>query len=486
VATVAVTVRYALDGSWRRTPGSGSVIAGSPLRLLRLGPAGMRAVEALERSEPVPAGADELVERLVDIGAIHPLVEPGPGTSRRFNASDVTCIVPVHLPAGPQHAVRRQRLERLVAALAPCTVVVVDDASPEPVGEVPGAVVLRRDVNGGPGVARDTGRASVGSATVPATPLIAFVDDDVTVPDGWLDGLLGHFDDDRVGLVAPRVGAPASGSSGSGALAAFDAIRSPLDLGPDPGRIAPGTRVSYVPAAALVCRADALEAIGGFDPTLRVGEDVDLVWRLVGAGRRCRYEPTVVVHHDVRPDLRGWLRQRYAYGTSAAALSLRHPGALAPVRMSAWSAAAWLFVAFGRPFTGIGLTAWTVAALHRKLGFPGAPTEAARLAGLGTLHAGRQLASVVTRVGWPLALLAALVSRRARRVVGAAVLVPAMIDMLTNDRRAKRPRLDPARYVLLRLLDDAAYGAGVWRGAVTERTVGPLTPRFESFPGHRR
>ena len=74
----------------------------------------------------------------------------------------------------------------------------------------------------------------------------------------------------------------------------------------EPARVAAGTRVSYVPAAALVVRTEALRAIGGFDETLRVGEDVDAVWRLIDAGYRCRYEPSVVVHHRPRSTLSAW------------------------------------------------------------------------------------------------------------------------------------------------------------------------------------
>ena len=67
--------------------------------------------------------------------------------------------------------------------------------------------------------------------------------------------------------------------------------------------------------------------VGGFDPSLRVGEDVDLVWRLVEAGWRARYEPQSVVGHRPRATLAALLRQRFGYGRSAGALDRRHPGA---------------------------------------------------------------------------------------------------------------------------------------------------------------
>ncbi|HEY9557036.1 MAG TPA: hypothetical protein VIR58_09890, partial [Acidimicrobiales bacterium] len=43
---------------------------------------------------------------------------------------------------------------------------------------------------------------------------------------------------------------------------------------------------------------------------------------------------------------------------------------------------------------------------------------------------------------------------------------------------AERPGLDPLRYGLLRALDDAAYGAGVWAGCLRERSVRALLPRL--------
>ena len=39
------------------------------------------------------------------------------------------------------------------------------------------------------------------------------------------------------------------------------------------------------------------------------------------------------------------------------------------------------------------------------------------------------------------------------------------------------PPSDPARWALLRLVDDLAYAAGVWRGCLTGRTLAPLRPR---------
>src|SRR5262245_53531296 len=92
------------------------------------------------------------------------------------------------------------------------------------------------------------------------TPLVAFVDVDARPEPGWLTLLLGHLADPGIVAVAPRV----RSVPGPGWLARYELTQSPLDLGPRPARVRAGTRVAYVPAAALVAKADAVRAAGGF------------------------------------------------------------------------------------------------------------------------------------------------------------------------------------------------------------------------------
>jgi mycofactocin glycosyltransferase len=447
--------RFALDSSYRRPRGGRVVIAGSPLRLFTLSEAGARVMTAIEQGAEPPPGHERLTDRLIDAGALHPRLEPPESSERRSAAGSLTVVVP-------------SRGEPPRFRPVECRTIVVDDAS-EPalqVGERTSLELHRLELNVGPAGARTAGLALVD------TEFVAFVDTDVEIDEAALIELLAHFDDPRVALVAPRV----RSLDASGPLAAFEQRHSPLDRGPEAGRIAPTTRVSFVPSAVIVCRAAALRAVGGFDASMRVGEDVDLEWRLVAAGHRCLYEPAVIAGHEVRPTLSGWLRQRMDYGTSAAPLAERHPGALAPFRMSGWSATTWGAVASGAPVVGVSIGIGTAVALTRKLrSIPAA--ESLRLAGLGNLYAGRLVASAITRAWWPISLALALVSKRARRVVAAAVLVPAALDWLSD-----RPQLDPARYVALRVLDDAAYGAGLWRGAVRHRSAEALMPSFEPWP----
>jgi hypothetical protein len=68
-------------------------------------------------------------------------------------------------------------------------------------------------------------------------------------------------------------------------------------------------------------------------------------------------------------------------------------------------------------------------------------------------------------------------SRRSRPALAAAVVVPGLLDWLD-----RRPRLDPARFLALRLSDDLAYAAGVWAGCARERSIRALLPDLGTAP----
>ena len=444
--------RFALDGSVRRVDGGRALIGGSPLKVYRLTNAGAAIVDTIAKGRDVEVRA--FVDRLVDGGVIHPQPERGP-----FSSADVTVVIPAHQK--PVDAV-------VVACAGAGRIIVVDDASPIALRAPQGSELVRHERNLGPAAARNTGLALV------TTPLVAFLDDDTAAPVGWLEPLLAHFADDRVAFVAPRV----ESTAGAIALARYERCRSPLDLGQTAARVRPRTRVSYVPAAAILLRTQVVRDLGGFDATMRVGEDVDLVWRIEEQGWRGRYEPRVVVGHQPRTTMRTWLAQRFGYGSSAAPLAMRHHEAVSPLTVSGWSVAAWGLAVAGHPVAGASVTTGTAALLTRKLhGLDEPVPEALRLAGLGTLFAGRQIASSVTRTWWPLALAAALVSKRARRALAAAILVPALIEYVQ-----KRPDLDPACWIALRALDDGAYGAGVWAGCLRAGSFAALRPDLTSWP----
>jgi mycofactocin system glycosyltransferase len=462
-----------LDGSVRRIDGGRVIVGGSPIRIVRLTPAGAALVDRWCAGEPVGSGlgASRLARRLLDGGLAHPRPD-GPGP---LSTADVTVVVPCRDGAADLGATLAAVAATVPAA--PARVVVADDGSTDPtavraVAQAHGAEVVRLATSGGPAAARNAGLAAV------ATSLVALVDCDVEPDPDWLAELLPHLADPAVAAVAPRVRA---GSGDDGPVARFERVRSPIDLGPTEGRVAPRTRVAYVPTTCLVARTAALRGLGGFDEDLRFGEDVDLVWRLVDAGRTVRYEPRAGAVHPPRSGAWSWLRQRFDYGTAAAPLAHRHPGAVAPVAVSAWTAGAWALAAGGHPAAGIALTAAATAGLPSRLqGLEQPGRESLRLVGTGTLRAWRPLATAVTRTWWPVAVGASLVSRRARRVAALAAVAPALADWVASDRA-----VDPVRFVGLHLADHLAYGAGVWSGCRRLGDWSALAPDLTSWPGRQ-
>ena len=362
-------------------------------------------------------------------------------------------------------------------------VVVVDDGSVVPVQHADFAgmhcdvQVLRHPRSKGPAAARNTGLAACN------TDFVAFLDSDVLPRRGWLEALLGHFCDPAVALVAPRIVALRNADN---LVARYEAVRSSLDLGLREAPVVPYGTVSYVPSAAIICRRTVLNEVGGFDETLKSGEDVDLCWRFIEAGARLRDEPIAPVAHDHRTGLRDWFERKSFYGESAAPLSVRHPGKTAPLVISGWTLVLWILLAMG---SGIGYLASMVVAgiTGRRIAnslrpVDTEPKEVAVVAAQGLWAAALQLASAICRHYWPIALIAAVLFRRCRQVVLVAAIVDGVVDWVTRNGNADddTKRVGLLTYVLLKRLDDIAYGAGLWTGVVRERHLGALKPQIRT------
>ncbi|MDQ2724174.1 MAG: mycofactocin biosynthesis glycosyltransferase MftF [Actinomycetota bacterium] len=438
------------------------LIGGYPLRALRLTEGGARLVDTWVAGGVVPsgAGARRLGRLLTDRVVAQPLPPPIGDDPR----PTVTAVIPV-----------RDRADGVAITLAGMAndlgVVVVDDGSGDGAGV--GAVtdlrrgpttVVRHRRPRGPGAARNTGWREA------ATDVVAFVDADVELPPLWLARLLPHFSDPTIAAVAPRVTA-VPGARSPAWLNAYEAVRSPLDLGPHPAPVRPRSPVPYVPTTALLVRRCALVELGGFDESLRTGEDVDLIWRLAAAGWRVRYEPAVIVGHPTRDRLGPWVAQRVGYGRSAAPLHVRHGSAVAPLIISPESAAAAVAGLFGHPVMAVAISASAVTMLAARLDQRLPRAALTRLAVEGQGRAMGSMAETARRVWWPLAAATAITCRRSRPALAAAFTLPPLVAWVRD-----RPALGPVRWSLLSVLDDLAYGAGVWAGVARTGRVGALAP----------
>ncbi|MCW4353647.1 mycofactocin biosynthesis glycosyltransferase MftF [Hoyosella sp. YIM 151337] len=457
--------RVALHRDVRTYEGGSVLMGGEPLRVLRV--KAKVSDRLMGRSIKVnDALSRALAGRLIDAGLASSVTNTLPEAS----LTDVTVVVPVKD--------RSDELDRALTALTSgVAVVVVDDGSDDPsaiarVAAQHGARLVALPINQGPAAARNAGLRAV------TTPFVAFADSDVAVAPESLALLLRHFTDERVAVAAPRV----VGHEGSNWITRYEAACSSLDLGPEPALVKPGGRVAWVPSACFIARVSALEA--GFDEQLRSGEDVDLMWRLAEKWR-IRYDPSVHALHEHRDELRPWLARKKFYGTSAAPLAARHGSAVAPAVLTPWLGAVSVLLLIQRK--------WSIAVLSVLLAVTGyrasrlVEAEAATRTRIGIRLAFRlltgsatQMSALLVRHWWPVAVLAACFSWRARR----ALLLAAVTDGLTDYRRTA-PNLDPLRFLAARRLDDLAYGTGVWTGALTQSSPHALLPRVTGFRSMR-
>jgi hypothetical protein len=210
---------------------------------------------------------------------------------------------------------------------------------------------------------------------------------------------------------------------------------------------------------------------GGFDESLRVGEDVDLVWRMGDAGWLVRHEASAVVQHPARSSWSAWWRQREGYGRSAAALKVRHPDKVDALRVDLWTLSTWLAVASGRPRAALGVLAAARRSLLTQL--PERVEDAGRVAteivARGVLRAPGPLARSSVRSYAPLLVLGAMLAKTRRPVI--------LVLALGTAWRWRRHGVPRPVDALVGVADDLAYATGVWRGALEVRSGAVLVPR---------
>jgi O-antigen/teichoic acid export membrane protein len=193
----------------------------------------------------------------------------------------------------------------------------VDDASPQALEQVeaaverwlPGPSTVVALPNAFPGHNRN--------ALVPRAraEVVVFLDDDVVVPGGFLDGVRDALADGSVGVAGgPNLTPPHSSTVErlSGAV-----LASPVGTGPVRHRYAswrPG-RASELSLTLcnLAVRRDLLTP-SPFDAHLRCAEENELLIRLSRDGVNMRYTPDLAVYHQRRDHLASYARQIWKYG----------------------------------------------------------------------------------------------------------------------------------------------------------------------------
>ena len=465
------------------------LIGGSPPTILRLSPAGSAALDHWLRGvrpDWNKPSHRRLASRLVETGicvespsrneaanSATATVKRTPNntaSNSRLLAEKVTVVIPVR----DDH----EGLAATIRSLSSITVplIVVDDGSFVPVNRalVPDhGQLLRNEESTGPGSARQRAMDHVTS------PLVAFIDAGVLLSAADLAELASYLDLDHSAAAAPRVRSLPEDHL----TARYDHWRSPLDMGSNAGTVGLQSSIPYVPTACLLVRTSSLMSVKGFDSSLRYGEDVDLVWRL-GAHGLVHYVPSIEVFHPARRSLVALAKQRFNYGSAAAPLAKRHQQRVAPLQLSKSDALTKILVLTGRPIAAAAVFTAGVGLLARKLpDIEQRSVHASRLSFQGHWNGWMSVLTALCRTWWPVAVLIALLVPQKRRSI-----VTALAIGFTRRLTDGPPQPDEALVdVSVGVLDDVAYGLGVWLGALRHRTIIPLLPaKYRARPATRR
>jgi mycofactocin system glycosyltransferase len=238
--------------------------------------------------------------------------------SRQIVAPFVSIIVPVYNRANQVG----ECLESLLHLNYPSErreIIVVDDASTDGTADVVRSYgdeikLLVQHKNLGQSAARNAG------TSVAAGDIVAFIDSDCIAHPNWLFDLTVYFQDPRIALVGGFVDSYFRESR----LDRYEEARSPLNMGDHMFVCNSSDSDFYVPTCNMLVSKSAFLQAGGLDESLRVGEDVDLCWKLRKLGHRLVYVPEGSVGHKHRNRFWPAFKRRFDYGTSEPILFDRH------------------------------------------------------------------------------------------------------------------------------------------------------------------
>jgi hypothetical protein len=236
----------------------------------------------------------------------------------------------------------------------------------------------------------------------------------------------------------------------------------------------------------LLVRRELLQQLGGFTEAMRLGEDVDFIWRAIKAGTRVHYAPEGHIIHRHRVRLGAWLRRRAEYGSSEADLQQRHP---AGRRLMIVPLTGLLFLG-GLSLAGVwgplSIICWGGVVLRLGLEFRQKRQQLRQLGlrlpagfivrailqahGAALYHLG---SNVIRYYSLPL-LLTCLIAGALIPAAALLLLLPPLVDY-----RRLRPQLVLPLFIGLYFLELTAYQIGVWVGCLRWRTLQPLWSRLK-------
>jgi len=347
-------------------------------------------------------------------------------------------------------------------------IIVVDDGSSDDspaVARAFGAMLVSSGGTArGPAAARNVG------AAMAAGEILAFIDSDCTASSAWLAELLPTFADTKI----VAVGGLVDGMCRESVVDHYENVMSSLSLGGRELTGASGDDTFYLPSCNLLVRRAAFLAAGGFNDAMHVGEDVDLTWRLRDSGWTIAYLPLGKIYHEHRSSIRSFMSRRFDYGTSEGMLQLLHPRRHKRIVIPPLLALI-LCLCLAAPFSGwwplgaaVALLVFDAAVVRvrlqrRELAISLPSLIRGRLRALWSL--GYYLSYHLLRYYAALLFLLAFVEPRLSPLVLAIILSAAWVD-----HSVKKPQLSFVRFTAIYLLEQIAYGTGVFWGCLRGRT----------------
>jgi mycofactocin system glycosyltransferase len=446
--------------------GNSMLVSRNPLRILRVnGPLATLLANGHDGSiAPASSGEEKVLEQLVAKGFLERLRGE---VQQEGILPRISVVIPVKD--------RADELGRCLESIARIDypqellqVIVVDDGSSDNSADVAvahGALIIPSGgVGRGPAAARNVGAQAADG------DILAFIDSDCTASTGWLGELLPSFSEANV----VAVGGLVDGMCRDSAVDRYEAVMSSLSLGAREQSGGSGDDTFYLPSCNLLVRRAPFLRAGGFNDEMHVGEDVDLTWRLRDAGWTIAYLPSGRVYHEHRSSIRSFMSRRFDYGTSEGMLQRLHPHRHKKMVVPLLLAAV-LLLCLAAPYAGwwllpcgASLLAMDAVAVRLRLGQRGIPVGIAAVAA-GRLRA---LGSLVYYLSYhlvryystPLLLLPLLDLRLVPLfpvIAGCAAAV---------DYAVRRPQLPFPSFAAIYLLEQFAYGSGVFWGCLRGRT----------------
>lgn len=362
-------------------------------------------------------------------------------------------------------------------------IIVVDDGSRDNTADVVSGYdvkLITLSENHGQSAARNRGvEAAKGE-------IVAFIDSDCIAEPEWLGDLVPFFQDPRTVLVGGYVASFYRDSM----LDRYEEVKSPLNMGEEMVVGIGAESDFYVPTCNMLVRREQYLQIGGLNEDQRVGEDVDLCWRLKEQGRRLLYVPKGRVKHKHRNRFMEGFKRRFQYGVSEPMLYLAHESA---AKRYPWQPVCMLFL--GVCFAGlltkeilflpVALVILLIDTLFRKswfdrkIGVPLTLIQVFRATVEKHFHLSFHLTHHLVRYYLlPLAAFAIIFPHIALAVI-ALIVFPSLVLYFQ-----KKPRLNFGQFLFFFFSEQAFYQTGVFWGCLNLRSFRPYRLVFTSVGRH--